>query len=40
MLSGLPAGAADDVHVDYDPEAYAAALRSGQPLLLDFYAPW
>jgi thiol:disulfide interchange protein len=27
-------------HVDYTPEAYAKALASGEPVLLDFYASW
>lgn len=27
-------------HVDYSPAAYSAALSSGKPFLLDFYAPW
>ncbi len=34
------ARAAGEPHVTYSPEAYAAALASGKPLLLDFYAPW
>ncbi len=32
--------AAGGLRVDYTPEAYARALASGEPLLLDFYAPW
>lgn len=41
-LAAAPAmaPAADVGHVDYSPAAYAAALGSGKPLLLDFYAPW
>ena len=35
----LGANAAEG-HVDYTPEAYEAALKSGQPFMLDFYAPW
>lgn len=26
--------------VDYSREAYEEALASGEPLLLDFFAPW
>ena len=32
--------AAGAAHVPYSASAYAAALASGKPLLLDFYAPW
>ena len=31
---------ADVNHVDYSKEAYEAALKSGKPLLPDFYASW
>ncbi|MFT5390850.1 MAG: hypothetical protein ACI8PT_001038 [Gammaproteobacteria bacterium] len=27
-------------HVDYTDEAYKAALESGKPFMLDFYASW
>jgi len=27
-------------HEDYTREAYQAALASGEPFMLDFYAPW
>ena len=31
---------ADEKLVTYSREAYEAALVSGKPFLLDFYAPW
>jgi hypothetical protein len=41
LLLATPLATADaPYHVDYTPEAYAQALASGEPLLLDFYAPW
>ncbi len=27
-------------HVDFTQEAYQKALESGEPFMLDFYAPW
>ncbi|MCB1741128.1 MAG: hypothetical protein KDK91_12210 [Gammaproteobacteria bacterium] len=36
----LPALAAGRTPVDYSREAFDAALKSGKPLLLDFFAPW
>jgi len=40
LATGSLARAAGGHHVDYTPEAFAAARASGEPLLLDFYAPW
>jgi len=34
------AGEADVQRVPYTEEAFSAALASGEPLLLDFYAEW
>ena len=35
---GLAAGAA--AHVEYTPQAFAAAKAGGKPFMLDFFAPW
>ena len=32
--------AAGGTTVEYTPEAYKEALESGEPFMLDFYAPW
>ena len=40
LASALPVAADGLAHVPYTAEAYAQALASGKPLLLDFYAPW
>lgn len=32
--------AAEVEHVQFEPAAYDAAIASGEPLLLDFFAPW
>ena len=40
LLASPLAVSAAGSHVDYTPEAYASALASGKPLLLDFYADW
>jgi hypothetical protein len=39
-LCGPALAVAADEPVAYSPEAYQAALTSGTPLLLDFFAPW
>ena len=31
---------ADEQYMIYNREAYEKALASGEPFLLDFYAPW
>jgi len=36
--SGVAAAGAG--HVDYTPKAYADALATGKPFMLDFFAPW
>ena len=40
VLATLPALGADDQYVDYTPEVYRAALGSGEPFILDFFATW
>jgi hypothetical protein len=35
---GLAAGAA--AHVEYTPQAFAAAKAGGKPFMLDFFASW
>ena len=32
--------AASAGHVDYSRDAYERALASGEPFMLDFFAPW
>ena len=40
-LAASPALLAAGVdHVPYSPAAYSAALDSGKPVMLDFYASW
>jgi hypothetical protein len=40
-LTAAPSPAAAGAgHVEYSPAAYSAALSSGEPFLLDFYASW
>lgn len=39
-MSGLGAAFADYSYTDYSPEGLAAARASGEPFLVDFYAPW
>ena len=40
LIAASWAGADVREHVDYTPEAFARAIASGEPLVLDFYAPW
>jgi len=40
LAVGGPAFAAADEPVTYSPQAFDAALASGRPFLLDFFAPW
>ena len=39
-LPTAPTLAADEHTVDYTRAAYDGALASGEPFLLDFFAPW
>ena len=40
LVSTSRVAAAGAGHVDYTPKAYAAALATGKPFMLDFFAPW
>ncbi len=39
-LATSPAWAENSNKVDFTPEAYAKALESGEPFMLDFTASW
>ena len=39
-VSRISVAASGAGHVAYTPEAFAAARASGDPLMLDFFAPW
>lgn len=40
VAASLPAISAEDVFIEYSREIYEAALASGEPFMLDFYATW
>ncbi len=40
LATSAPAAASDVGHVDYSRAAFDEAIASGQPVMLDFYAPW